>query len=402
MFRFRTVNTGERVAVWAKDGKVRIVDGPNRLFLFDETVDKVPRFSAGPGQYLAVTYKSGSLKHIKGPVSVWLDPVEHASVKVFGMIQIEANEMIVTYFEEEPGKIARKIIKGPSLYMPGENEWVHEFRWHGADPKNPKRKIPRGLIFSKMRTIPDQMYFDVEDVRTSDDALLTVKLMIFFEITDIERMLDQTHDVVADFINAVGADVIDHVSALTFENFKDRTEELNDLNTYKMLVQRAGKVGYRISKVVYRGYYASDALQAMHDNAIEARTKLKLEAETELQAQELADLRLKKDAARSLAKREMEKDDAAHRNALERMQHDEKMRARREEQEGAISAKKMEDEAALARLKARNEEEAAFLKAIKALDVDMTRYFTARFRQADKLIRINGGDMSQLHVHEEV
>ncbi len=58
---------------------------------------------------------------------------------------------------------------------------------------------------------------------------------------------------------------------------------MNQLETYPQLLQRAEKIGYRISKVVYRGYYASDKLQAMHDNAIECRTRLRLEAETERQ-----------------------------------------------------------------------------------------------------------------------
>jgi hypothetical protein len=70
--------------------------------------------------------------------------------------------------------------------------------------------------------IPDQMYFDVESVRTADDALLVVKLMVFFELADIEMMLDQTHDPIADFINAVTADVIAFVGAATFEDFKQR------------------------------------------------------------------------------------------------------------------------------------------------------------------------------------
>jgi hypothetical protein len=34
------------------------------------------------------------------------------------------------------------------------------------------------------------------------------KLMIFFELVDLERMLDQTHDPIADFINAVCAGLL--------------------------------------------------------------------------------------------------------------------------------------------------------------------------------------------------
>src|SRR6185369_4457665 len=166
----------------------------------------------------------------------------------------------------------------------------HEFCWHGADPLNPQRKIPRALKFTKLRIIPDQMYFDVREVRTADDALLVVKLMVFFELADIERMLDQTHDPIADFVNALSADVIDFAAERTFEQFKEGTGRLNELEQYGNLTGRAERIGYRINKVVYRGYFASEKLQSMHDGAIETRTSLQLQAETERQAQELADL----------------------------------------------------------------------------------------------------------------
>jgi len=48
----------------------------------------------------------------------------------------------------------------------------------------------------------------------------------------------------------------------------ENTSKLNEIETYAQLVQRAQRIGYTISKVVYRGYKASDKLQQMHDNAI--------------------------------------------------------------------------------------------------------------------------------------
>lgn len=51
--------------------------------------------------------------------------------------------------------------------------------------------------------MPDQLYFDVEGVRTKDDALLIVKVIIFHELENVELMLDSTHDPVSDFINTV-------------------------------------------------------------------------------------------------------------------------------------------------------------------------------------------------------
>lgn len=40
-------------------------------------------------------------------------------------------------------------------------------------------------------------------MRTKDDALITVKQMVFFELRDIETMLNQTADPIADFIKSV-------------------------------------------------------------------------------------------------------------------------------------------------------------------------------------------------------
>jgi hypothetical protein len=47
-----------------------------------------------------------------------------------------------------------------------------------------------------------QIYVSVRDVRTADDANLTVHLMIFYELTSIETMLDQTNDLIGDIVNA--------------------------------------------------------------------------------------------------------------------------------------------------------------------------------------------------------
>lgn len=212
-----------------------------------------------------------------------------------------------------------------------------EFKWHGSDPSHPERKIPGQLVFSKLRHIPDQVYINVPEVkisnyhlylftkvRTSDDALLELRFMVFFELDSVEKMLDRTHDPIADFINSLTAglldaavllliflDVIAFTSALTYEMFLEKTEMLNNLDIYHQLTvmyffciyfyeekHRAKSIGFKISKVAYRGY-SSPSLQKMHDDAIQARTQLRLEADTEEQAQQLADLKLLKETERS-------------------------------------------------------------------------------------------------------
>jgi hypothetical protein len=230
MFTIRTVRQGERVAVWDNQGRINHVDGPRRLVLFRKTVERLPLFSAGADEYLMIEFKDGHKDHIRGPASVWKDPVEHESVTIKKALTLDSNEAIVVYHRNN-GDVERRVEFGPALFIPQEDEWLHEFSWHGADPKRRHSKIPHALRFKKLRVIPDQTYHLVNDVRTADDALLTIKLMIFFELDDIETMLQQTHDPIADFINAVTADVIEFVGARTFEEFKEVTDRLNELET---------------------------------------------------------------------------------------------------------------------------------------------------------------------------
>lgn len=95
----------------------------------------------------------------------------------------------------------RQIIKGPTLYAPKPNEWIHEFTWHGEDGAHKTHIIPGAKKFQILRLIPDQFYYNITDVRTADDALIVVKLMVFYELVNVETMLNNTHDPIADFVN---------------------------------------------------------------------------------------------------------------------------------------------------------------------------------------------------------
>lgn len=77
-------------------------------------------------------------------------------------------------------------MRGPTQFMPDANEWVHEFSWHGVDAND--RLVPGGNKFTKLRTIPDQIEYKAE-VRSQDDVLLNLKLIVFYEMVDIERVL---------------------------------------------------------------------------------------------------------------------------------------------------------------------------------------------------------------------
>ncbi|MEQ9380065.1 MAG: hypothetical protein RJP95_04330 [Pirellulales bacterium] len=362
--------------------------------------DDLRRYSAEAHEYLAVHFLDGRINNLRGPVDLWFDPDQHESVSIENATPVDAHEALVVYSRDADDAVTKRVLRGPAQYVPAPGEWLHSFSWHGADPNDPTRKLPRVLQFTHLRVIPDQMYFDVRDVRTSDDALLTVKLMVFFELADIDKMLAQTHDPIADFINALSADIIDFAADRSFEEFKEATGLLNDLAQYDNLVGRSQRIGYRISKVVYRGYEASDKLQSMHDEAIERRTALKLEAETERQGQELADLKLAREAQRDAQRQTMVRAQAEHEESLAKMKHEGELARQESDHRQQIAHVREDHLVEVEHVRATNEIRLAFLQQMQGLQVDLTRYLVAQYQHPDRLIRVDGGPGPQLHLHD--
>ena len=57
------------------------------------------------------------------------------------------------------------------------------------------------------------------------------------------------------------SDMISFASQMTYEEFLNQSHQLSKIESYPQLATRAEKIGFRITKVVYRGYQASSALQ---------------------------------------------------------------------------------------------------------------------------------------------
>jgi len=317
-------------------------------------------FAAGETEYLEVRHAKGHSEILHGPISMFMDPVEHSSVMKKSAVSLTTSEMVVVYRETANGKLGehgveRRLVCGPCLYKPlTASEWTHKFSWHGHDPHGGDlaRKRPHALKFEKLQTAPASTYFDVENVRTSDDALLTIRLMIFFELKEVEKMIDSTNDPIAEIVNSVSADVIGFCSARTFEQFKESAEQLNMIGVYQNLTSRAALLGIFVPKVVFRGYLAPSRLQKMHDDAIERRTRLVLERESEVQEQKLKDDRLSKDEEREKVKRLMERAQAEHTAEMKRQRFVAEMTETREEAEQKARLQQGQDETELAHLSA--------------------------------------------------
>jgi len=248
-----------------------------------------------------------------------------------------------------------------------------------------------------LRVIADKLYYNVTDVRTRDDTLVKVKLMIFFELEDIEKMLDNTHDPIADFINAAASDTVAFCAVLTYEEFLQRTSQMNEIATFKQLQTRSQNIGYKILKVVFRGFHSSDSLQQMHDQAIQERTKLRLEADTELQRQRHLDLQLDKEEERSVRQRDLQKQQDEHRREMEQVNHAQEIDQESKKEEAKIETRKK----MLELEKLTNQEELDKLDKMKEMGVDLTKVLVAECRNPDKSYRFDGGIKDlKLHMHQ--
>jgi hypothetical protein len=396
---FYIVEEGQCVLVRNPNGSMDVINGPKRLWRGRRTFQRMAHHVAHPGDYLIVRYRDGRQEHLTGPAEVWLDPRIHQEVTCEEMLQVAAREAVVVYSQKDgTSSVQRRIEHGPTLFMPRPGEWLHTFVWHASEGGSEGvRKVPKGLVFQKLWLLPDQMYHDVTDVRTMDDAVLTIRLMIFFELLDIATMLETSHDPIGDFVNAATSDVVDFTGRHDFESFKQNTDKLNELETYRQLAVRASQCGYRINKVVYRGYGAPDRLQQMHDQAIEARTKLQLERATEQQGQDLESFKLESQMLRAGRRRHEQTAEVAHQVELDQKKQEAELRARESQYNFRRQQHRLESEFRLDHRIRQDAQERAQLAELSRLHVDLTAYLTQS--RADHVIEVRGAQGGTTHLH---
>lgn len=396
------VEEGEQALVRYPDGTCKIVVGPAKIWRGFKTIQPMAQYVAYPGHYIKVMNRDGSQQHIRGPAKLWLDPRIHERLLVEEGMTLATNEAVVVYGKHTEGDgedISRRVFYGPGVFIAEPGEWLHQFSWHASHGgSRGVEKKPHGRKFETLWLMPDQMYHDVRDVRTADDAVLTIRLMIFFELKDVEKMLNTTHDPIGDFVNAATSDVVEFTGKRTFEEFKGETQMLNATATYTQLLHRASQCGYQINNVVYRGYGAPESLQKMHDDAIQSRTKLQLEQETEKQAQDLEDYKLQCQMERATKRREEQTNEIEHEIDLKRRQANSKRLSEAEDARSRRELQRLQStlstEIETERLTLQREH----LDGLRSMGVQLTEYLTQG--KADQVIEMRGSD-SRPHIHLE-
>ncbi|KAL4234685.1 hypothetical protein ACF0H5_006326 [Mactra antiquata] len=376
--KYKTVLEGEQAVIFNYLGEGRLVVGPARVFLFRERLQKLTHYTATQYEYLKIRDKEGIVSHKPGPCEIFFNPLLHEDIAVKDALKLDANHLIVVYKRLKDDSVERKIIQGPTVFVPDAEEWLHEFQWHGTDPDNKTRMIPGKDKFKQLAIIPEQFYYNVGECRTNDDTMITVKLMLFYELKDVLKMLDTTHDPIADMINAMCADVIAFVGKLSFEQFLKDSSKLSDLSSYPQLEQRAERIGYQLQKIVFRGYHSSDQLQAMQNSAIESRTQLRLNTEIEGQKQLLEDLKTSKEQERVKLKQEMDKSKQVHSQNKEEMTLKHKLAVDQLQHQQNLDLRELMTKSKMDMKIEEDTQKLEHLNKLKELGVDLTCYLATQ------------------------
>lgn len=374
--KFKTILEGEQAVIFNHLGEGRLLVGPARVFLFRERLQKLKKYTASQYEYLKLRDKEGIVTHKRGPCEVYFNPMLHENIQTLDALKLDANHLVVVYKRMKDTTVQRKIIQGPTVFVPEAEEWLHEFKWHGTDPENKTRMIPGKDKFQQLAVIPEQFYYNVKEVRTNDDTMITVKLMLFYELKDVLKMLDTTHDPIADMINGMCADVIAFVGKLSFEQFLKMSHQLSQLDTYHQLQQRSERIGYEVQKIVFRGYHSSEQLQLMQNSAIESRTHLRLNTEIEEQRQKLADLKVSKEQERTKLKQDMETSKQDHRQKVDQLKQQHNLTLEQLQHEQKLLINTQMTKARLDHQMETDSHRIDHLNKLKDLSIDLTTYMT--------------------------
>merc|ERR1711998_95773 len=408
----RRVKEGECAAIWNYSGACRLEEGPKRICIVNSDVRFLDRYTAKANEYLRIDRRNGDTSHLRGPCTIFLNPVEHASIAILPAISLDERQAIVVFNQVtspasptskkategiqhaipidkiEASRESRRIVRGPMLYFPDAGERVQEFAWQqpsSADQQQPVQPCPYGGMYAynqqyhgtsqpqapsaaaKLSLASRQHCVSVERTRTKDELELQLGFELSLQLVDIEQMLTAAEDPLQEIQLSLRSVVGDTVRAHSCEELRASTHRLSGCENYPSVLQAAQRVGFAVRDVVFTGFTMSAELEAMHQRAAKERKGLQTELEAAKQAQHLEDLRLESEMDRSMKQHEIEEFKQKHAAEIGELQHAHELKLKQQAVEQEVQGEKQ-----------RNDERLRFLKELGTQGVDVTAFLVAR------------------------
>jgi len=436
-FGGRTIKDGEAAAIWDRNGVHTQIVGPKRIWLAFSTIRFLTRHRAGPHQYLHIKYFDGRAKNVQGPISIFENPALHDAITVNNGIRlISSNECIIVRKDTRTRKIGEEpntesvsirtfesntsedtpiksnnasshnnnnqIIRGPTLYFPRHDEYVHEFNWSIIDtdgdliPPQDISSLSPQKPSNLLRTNAGCSWKIGVPIVTADSVKARAMLVFNYQIELLEKCISVNDPIeimhtavmrdaylIGNEINSaeiqlgekqkLGKDqeqIAYNQEGEKHEQQLSVTQRLSGKECYPSLVDAAHHCGFRIDSINVLEIIPSDEFQEQIDNEQQSFAKLSSEYTLKSKRRELHEL-----------ENEDRRNDVQEKADLERKQiqmnawiEEESHQLKQTALERRIEFAKKEQEAEQGMKKQKDAITIEFLKALKELDVDITMF----------------------------
>mmetsp|Transcript_26220 Transcript_26220/g.38359 ORF Transcript_26220/g.38359 Transcript_26220/m.38359 type:complete len:475 (+) Transcript_26220:45-1469(+) len=402
----RTIKDGEAAAIWNVNGVHKQIIGPRRVYMYNSTIRFLTRHKAESHQYIRISHRDGRVEHKYGPAVLYQNPALHDSVSVHdGIRLLSENECIVVYndskssadrnsvpkeveiatpieeiadTESESGpkchgeKQRRKVIKGPTLFLPALGETVREFEWSGRDSDGAFTQSQN--IFKILKTDPNRVLSLSLSVTTADSAQFTANMSFQYHMNSLDKCLDSM-DPMQKMYDGMLADARSFGDTVTSDQLRAGEQvavmdRLVSLETYPLLCQAAKAAGFVIDSARLTGLSYCATLQRQANDEQHNAARLRSELAGKKQRREILELEAEERRLKIEQDAELEQRQAEIRAKLEEESHELKEAAL----ERKLALNKREIEAKREAMKGEDAATIQFLTALNNMGVDMTAF----------------------------
>merc|ERR1712096_40630 len=105
----------------------------------------------GPQQYIKLEHRSGSVEHLRGPLTLWLNPTKHTRAEVCEMVQLKSElEVLVVYQQQNTPTAADSDVV----------EFIKKIDAAAVESKLGRADaVPDGVVSSTRRVIQGPAFF---------------------------------------------------------------------------------------------------------------------------------------------------------------------------------------------------------------------------------------------------
>eukprot|EP00945_MAST-04E_sp_MAST-4E-sp1_P008241 g8241.t1 len=345
----RTVKEGECAMVWDVWGRCRVHQGPKLVRLLFSDVRFCSQYKANEKQYLVISYRNGKTEHVRGPVSLFENFLEHEKIKVKDAINVKNDECIIVYtagknrvradvvaeenadlrkkpipgnkqYEKEVGSFSsgRNVVFGPTIFFPAVNQFIEP---------DCKARAPLSMRYSEF----------THSCSTKDNFNVSVIVSVRWKTKkeEVETFLDASLNPNADLSKALKLDLERFTSQRPHNTvWQERTKICESIKSFRNLLDEADSMGVKIISVQMEKFSPSHNVVAKENNQskkLEKEREMKRDAEAQnflneqgrlrkkMQAEEserIEDMKLNMRIARAKKKAESEMNELKHRQAL--------------------------------------------------------------------------------------